>query len=58
MPQATPSTASRERHPDRRLGNDTYVVDSTDDEVEEEGGAGTDLIRSSVTYELPTRSRI
>ena len=35
------------------LGNDTYVVDSAGDEVEEEGGGGTDLIRSSVTYELP-----
>lgn len=34
------------------LGNDTYVVDSTTDTVAEAAVAGTDLVRSSVTFTL------
>jgi len=35
------------------LGNDTYVVDNSGDTVTEAGGAGTDLVQSSVTFTLP-----
>ena len=35
------------------LGNDTYVVDSSLDRVVEKANAGTDTIRSSVSYNLP-----
>ncbi|TAH10599.1 MAG: hypothetical protein EAZ11_11760, partial [Curvibacter sp.] len=35
-------------------GDDTYVVDSTSDVVTEGGGAGTDLVQSTVTYTLAT----
>ncbi|PWR18190.1 calcium-binding protein [Zavarzinia aquatilis] len=34
-------------------GNDVYIVDSTGDVVIEEPGAGTDRVKSSVTYKLP-----
>jgi Ca2+-binding RTX toxin-like protein len=33
-------------------GNDTYVVDSTQDQIYETAGAGTDTVRSSVTWAL------
>ena len=33
-------------------GNDVYVVDNTDDFVDESTGAGIDTVRSSVTYSL------
>jgi Ca2+-binding RTX toxin-like protein len=33
-------------------GNDTYVVDNLGDTASEEGGSGTDLVRSGVTYTL------
>ncbi|MDM0010118.1 calcium-binding protein [Variovorax sp. J22G73] len=33
-------------------GNDTYVVDNIGDVVTENGGAGTDLVQSSVTYAI------
>ena len=35
-------------------GNDTYIVDNVDDEVVEEPGAGTDTVRSSRNYFLPS----
>jgi Ca2+-binding RTX toxin-like protein len=35
-------------------GNDTYIVDNIGDKVTENSGEGTDLIKSSVTYTLPT----
>lgn len=34
------------------LGNDTYLVDSTGDAVDETGGGGMDVVRSSVSYAL------
>ncbi|MBR0773201.1 calcium-binding protein, partial [Bradyrhizobium diazoefficiens] len=34
------------------LGNDTYVVDNAGDVVDETGGDGTDLVKSSVTFDL------
>ena len=34
------------------LGNDTYVVDNAGDVVDETGGDGTDLVQSSVTFDL------
>lgn len=34
-------------------GNDTYIVNNVNDEVIEDAGGGTDLIKSSVTYRLP-----
>ncbi|ESQ73921.1 M10 family metallopeptidase [Asticcacaulis sp. AC402] len=37
------------------LGNDTYYVQNTTDNVVEAGGAGTDVIFSSVTYSLNGR---
>ncbi|EGF93280.1 hemolysin-type calcium-binding repeat 2 copies family protein [Asticcacaulis biprosthecium C19] len=37
------------------LGNDTYYVQNTGDNVVEAGGAGTDLIYSTVTYTLAGR---
>ncbi|ESQ90951.1 hypothetical protein ABAC460_07690 [Asticcacaulis sp. AC460] len=37
------------------LGNDTYVVQNTGDNVVEANGQGTDLIESSVTYNLTGR---
>jgi Ca2+-binding RTX toxin-like protein len=33
-------------------GDDTYRVDNADDDVVEEPGGGTDLVRATVTYEL------
>lgn len=33
-------------------GNDTYVIDSTLDRASEAAGAGTDLVRSKITYTL------
>ncbi|MDX8482956.1 cadherin-like domain-containing protein [Mesorhizobium sp. VK24D] len=33
-------------------GNDTYVVDNTGDIVDETGGSGTDLVRSSIAFSL------
>ncbi|CUR30418.1 hypothetical protein PL9214290008 [Planktothrix tepida PCC 9214] len=38
---------------DGKAGNDTYVVDTSDDIVIESAGEGTDLVQSSVTYTLP-----
>lgn len=35
-------------------GNDTYVVDSTSDVVNENASEGTDLVQSSVTFTLAT----
>jgi Ca2+-binding RTX toxin-like protein len=35
-------------------GNDTYIVDSTSDVVTEAASAGTDLVKSSVSYTLAT----
>ena len=35
------------------LGNDTYIIDNSGDSVSEAAGAGTDLVRSSVTFALP-----
>ncbi|WP_455232985.1 VCBS domain-containing protein [Geopseudomonas aromaticivorans] len=34
------------------VGNDTYVVDESGDQVIESGGEGTDLVQSSITYQL------
>ncbi|MFB9985771.1 cadherin-like domain-containing protein, partial [Mesorhizobium kowhaii] len=34
------------------IGNDTYVVDNTGDIVDETGGDGTDLVRSSIAFSL------
>src|SRR2546430_5141948 len=34
------------------LGNDIYVVDNAGDVVDETGGDGTDLVKSSVTFDL------
>ncbi|WP_137908331.1 bluetail domain-containing putative surface protein, partial [Dolichospermum planctonicum] len=34
------------------LGNDLYVVDSTTDTITENSGEGTDIIQSSVTFDL------
>ncbi|MBX9608423.1 MAG: hypothetical protein K2Y51_19550, partial [Gammaproteobacteria bacterium] len=34
------------------LGNDTYIVDSFQDLVEEDAGAGVDLVRASISYAL------
>ncbi|AJE21032.1 Rhizobiocin/RTX toxin and hemolysin-type calcium binding protein [Azotobacter chroococcum NCIMB 8003] len=34
------------------LGNDTYVVDAAGDQVIESAGEGTDLVQSSITYQL------
>jgi Ca2+-binding RTX toxin-like protein len=36
------------------LGNDTYIVDSTDDIITEYSNEGTDTVRSSVTFTLGT----
>jgi Ca2+-binding RTX toxin-like protein len=36
------------------LGNDTYVIDTTTDTLTENASAGTDTVRSSVTYTLKT----
>jgi Ca2+-binding RTX toxin-like protein len=36
-----------------KLGDDTYIVDATGDQVNENVGEGTDLIKSSVSYALP-----
>ena len=38
------------------LGNDTYFVDSASDMVIENVGEGTDLVNSSVTYDLSTNA--
>src|SRR5262249_41030187 len=35
------------------IGNDTFIVDNTNDEVLEESASGVDLIIASVNYELP-----
>ena len=35
-----------------RGGNDTYIVDNSDDEVIESAAAGTDRVRTTVTYTL------
>lgn len=37
-------------------GDDTYLVDNASDVVDETGGGGTDLIKSSVTYDLSNGS--
>ena len=34
-------------------GNDTYIIDSTEDIVTEKAGEGDDTIKSSISYELP-----
>jgi Ca2+-binding RTX toxin-like protein len=39
-------------------GDDTYVVDSTTDTITENSGEGTDLILSSVTYNMATLSNV
>ena len=34
------------------LGNDIYVVDNAGDVVDETGGDGTDLVKSSISFDL------
>lgn len=35
-------------------GDDTYIVDNKDDQVTEDSGQGSDLVKSSADFELPT----
>ena len=40
------------------LGNDIYIVDTTTDTITEQNNAGTDTIKSSVTYSLATLANV
>lgn len=40
------------------LGNDTYVVDNSGDSVVENANAGADMVESSITYSVSSRSNV
>ena len=40
------------------MGNDTYVVDSRLDIVDENGGDGADAVQSSISFSLANAARV